>query len=120
MEKENKFPPAPCEGKKCMKCCDPVLMNPKSSIKDGNLPKDETDKDIWIKRDNEKWIPNRYGLDAPELDVYDCIYLDKEGRRCKAYDKRPEPCKSTSCEKNGLIFEKVQEQKFDKKILREK
>ena len=65
-------------------------------------------------------ISKGYGLDAPELDVYDCIYLDKEERRCKAYDKRPEQCKSTSCEKTGLTFEKVQEQKFDKKYKEKK
>lgn len=33
--------------------------------------------------------------------------VDEEGRRCKAYDKRPEPGISTSCEKNGLTLEKV-------------
>jgi Fe-S-cluster containining protein len=48
-----------------------------------------------VKRENEKWIPRGYGLDAPELDVYDCINLDKEGRRCKAYDQWREPFKST-------------------------
>lgn len=113
MEKENNFFPAPCKEKKCIKCCDPVLIHPKSSVKEGNLPKDEDGKDIWVKREDEKWMPLDFdGIDHPLLDAYDCVHLDKEKKECGAYDKRPKICKSSSCEKSGLTFEKVQGQKF--------
>lgn len=68
MKKENHIFDAPCQEKKCIKCCNTVLINPKSSIRHGNLSKDEKEHGIWIKRENEKWIPKGYGLDAPELD----------------------------------------------------
>jgi len=82
MEKEDNFFPAPCKEKKCVKCCDPVLIHPKSSIKDGNLPKDEDGKEIWVKRENERWLPFDT-IDPPYLTAYACVYLDKEKKNAR-------------------------------------
>ena len=114
MEKETKFFSAPCKENKCVKCCDPVLIHPKSSVKDGNLPKDKDGKDIWIKREGERWLPFDT-VDPPYLAAYDCVYLDKEKKECNAYDKRPEICKTTSCKKGDLTYERVQSQRYLKK-----
>lgn len=32
-------------------------------------------------------------------EMFMIVFIDEEGRRCKAYDKRPEPGVSISCEK---------------------
>jgi len=81
---------SPCIEKQCSRCCDSVKV-----YKWTPIPKDEYWNDLW-ENINEVRIPEKHP-DTVRLEVYNCLWYDKDQKKCKEYSKRPEICNKTNC-----------------------
>lgn len=70
-----------CKG--CGKCCGPVPFTPDFLMANSHLY-----QELPVSLDYK--FP---GLVIPETESLDCVFLDKETKRCVVYKNRPEVCR---------------------------